>query len=143
MDEEAAEARAKAAEAAALTSAEAETAAPPVLHLTLYQPPAAQGALLSLDIDKAEVVSLVGGYDFNDSEFDRVTQAKRQPGSAFKPLIFGTALSQRDEEELHNWTPASLVYASAQIYEDKSTGFVWKPKNYSRKFLGPVTLLLT
>jgi penicillin-binding protein 1A len=142
MDEEAAQARARAEEARAEEAGEGgEAPTPaPALHLTLYQKPAAQAGLLSLDVDKAEVLALVGGYDFEQSEFDRVTQARRQPGSAFKPMIFGAALSKRSEDDMHDWTPASIVYASAQIYEDKSTGFIWKPKNYSRKFLGPVTL---
>jgi penicillin-binding protein 1A len=140
MDDEATEARAKAEEARAKAIAEEGEAPAPILHLTLHQKPSAQAGLLSIDVDKAEVLTLVGGYDFEQSEFDRVTQARRQPGSAFKPLIFGAALSKRSEDDVHDWTPASIVYASAQIYEDKSTGFIWKPKNYSRKFLGPVTL---
>lgn len=152
MDADAAEARAKAEEARLANVPEGSEPPPAELHLTLHQKPTAQAALLSLDIDNGEVLAMVGGYDFEQSEFDRVTQARRQPGSAFKPLIFGAALSKRSEPEVdeslefgpvepvHPWTPASIVYASAQIYEDKSTGFVWKPKNYSRKFLGPVTL---
>ncbi len=89
----AAEARARALAAQADANEEPQDAPAPTLHVTLHQKPTAQAALLSLDIDRAEVLTLVGGYDFEQSEFDRVTQARRQPGSAFKPLIYGSALA--------------------------------------------------
>ena len=110
------------------------------LRVTLYQTPLAQGALLSLEVGSGDVLALVGGYDFAESEFNRVTQARRQPGSAFKPLLYGAALSQTDEEGAHVWTPASIIHDRATIYEDRSSGFVWKPENYTGKFYGPITL---
>jgi penicillin-binding protein 1A len=111
-----------------------------LLQLSLFQQPIAQGALLSVDVASGDVLAMVGGYDFDQSEFNRVTQARRQPGSAFKPLIYGAALSLEDDEGRHVWTPASIVHDRATVYEDRASGFVWKPKNYDGKFKGPITL---
>ncbi len=110
------------------------------LRLTLMQDPLVEGALLSLDVDSGDVIALVGGYDFARSQFDRATQARRQPGSAFKPLVYGTALSLRNANGLPRFTPASIVHDRPKVYRDRSTGFVWKPQNYGRKFYGPITL---
>jgi penicillin-binding protein 1A len=99
----------------------------------LYQRPLVQGALLSFDVQTGDVLSLVGGYDFEQSEFDRATQAMRQPGSAFKPLIYATALGR-------GYTPASIVYDRPAVYEDAESGFVWRPENYGRQFLGALTI---
>ena len=104
----------------------------PGLRLTLDQKPKVQGALLSLDIESSEVLALVGGYDFEASEFDRAVQAERQPGSAFKPFVYATALGR-------GWTAASIVHDRPVVMEDGS-GKTWRPQNYSRKFLGPITL---
>jgi len=76
---------------------------------------------------------MVGGYDFAESEFNRVTQARRQPGSAFKPLIYSAAL-------MHGYTPASILYDRPVVYVDDESGFVWRPRNYKGKFLGPITM---
>ena len=100
--------------------------------LTIAQKPAVQGALLSLDIASGDVVSLVGGYDFADSEFDRAVQAERQPGSAFKPFVYATALGR-------GYTAASILHDRPVVMEDGS-GKTWRPQNYSRKFLGPITM---
>ena len=110
------------------------------LRLHLYQQPKVQGALLSLDVKTGEVLALVGGYDFAASEFNRVTQALRQPGSAFKPLIYGAALSVQAEDDAPLYTPASIVHDRPKVYRDHRSGFVWKPKNYGRSFYGPITL---
>jgi penicillin-binding protein 1A len=110
------------------------------LLATLHQEPQVQGALLSLDVKNSEVLALVGGYDYAGSEFDRVTQARRQPGSAFKPIIYGTAMSLEDEEGGHVYTPASIIHDRPKVYVDHAAGFVWRPENYGRKFFGPITL---
>jgi len=110
------------------------------LLATLHQEPQVQGALLSLDVKSGDVLALVGGYDYAGSEFDRVTQARRQPGSAFKPLIYGTALSLEDEEGGRLYTPASIIHDRPKVYVDHAAGFVWRPENYGRKFFGPITL---
>jgi penicillin-binding protein 1A len=109
-------------------------------RVTLWQRPIVQGGLLSLDVESGDVIALVGGYDFEESQFNRVTQALRQPGSAFKPLIYGAALSLEGEEGLRRFTPASIVYDRPKVYTDEETGLVWKPKNYGREFYGPITL---
>jgi penicillin-binding protein 1A len=119
---------------------EAAEAAEPVLRATLYPRPIVQGALLSLDVSSGDVLALVGGYDFSESEFDRVIQARRQPGSAFKPLTYGAALAYEDDQGFRRYTPASIIHDRPKVYEDRRTGFVWKPKNYGRKFYGPITL---
>ena len=100
---------------------------------SLFQRPEVQGALLSLDVHEREVLALVGGYDFGTSQFNRVVQAKRQPGSSFKPLIYGAALEK-------GWTPASIVHDRPVVYTDESSGFIWRPRNYGRSFYGPITL---
>jgi penicillin-binding protein 1A len=99
------------------------------LFASLSQAPLAEGALLSFDLETGGVRALVGGYDYRRSEFDRATQARRQAGSSFKPLIYAAAL-ERD------YTPASILVDRPVVYEDPDSGFVWRPQNYSRKFLG-------
>jgi penicillin-binding protein 1A len=102
-------------------------------RITLLQEPLVEGALLSLEIESGEVLALVGGYDFERSEFDRALQARRQPGSAFKPLIYATALQ-------NGYTGASIVHDRPVVYTDEESGFTWRPQNYGRRFLGPLTL---
>jgi penicillin-binding protein 1A len=114
-------------------------AAEPVLRVTLAQTPKVQGALLSFEVATGEVLAFVGGYDFDESEFNRVTQARRQPGSAFKPIIYGAAFAQQDAEGRKRYTPASIIYDRPKVYTDQYTGLVWKPKNYGREFYGPIT----
>jgi penicillin-binding protein 1A len=108
------------------------------LRVRLAQTPSVQGALLSFDLH-GDVLSFVGGYDFEQSEFNRVTQARRQPGSAFKPFIYGAALAQEDGQGHKRYTPASIIYDRPKVYTDQYTGLVWKPKNYGREFYGPIT----
>jgi penicillin-binding protein 1A len=103
------------------------------LRVDLFQAPVAQSALLSIETASDEVLAMVGGYDFAESEFNRVTQARRQPGSAFKPLIYSAAL-------MNGYTPASILYDRPVVYVDEESGFVWRPKNYKGKFLGPITM---
>ena len=105
----------------------------PLARLDLYQEPMVQGSLLSMDVDSGDVLALVGGYDHERSEFNRATQAKRQPGSSFKPFIYGAALAR-------NYTPVSEVVDRPVVYTDPVSGFVWAPRNYGRRFYGPMPL---
>ena len=106
---------------------------PGSLRVALYQEPVVQGALLSVEVASGDVIALVGGYDFGQSQFDRVTQARRQPGSSFKPFIYGAAISK-------GYTPASIIFDRPVVYTDEASGFVWRPRNYGRSFYGPITL---
>jgi len=112
-------------------NADSETNSEP--RLSLYQEPIVQGALLSLENETGDVLALVGGYDYAQSEFNRAVQAKRQPGSAFKPFIYGAALEK-------GYTPVSEVVDRPVVYTDPVSGFVWAPKNYGRRFYGPMPL---
>jgi penicillin-binding protein 1A len=103
------------------------------VRVTLYQEPEVQGALLCFDVNDGDVLALVGGRDFDESEFNRVTQARRQPGSAFKPIIYAAALGR-------DLTPASIIYDRPVVYEDPESGFTWRPENYGRRFLGRLTM---
>ncbi|MCS4505291.1 penicillin-binding protein 1A [Arhodomonas aquaeolei] len=99
----------------------------------LAQVPEAQGALVSLRPEDGAVEALVGGYDFGLSKFNRVLQARRQPGSAFKPLIYSAALA-------NGFTPATLVNDAPVVFHDPSLESTWRPENYSQKFYGPTRL---
>jgi penicillin-binding protein 1A len=111
----------------------ADAAQPETLRVTLQQEPLVEGGLLSIEIASQEILALVGGYDFQRSQFNRVTQARRQPGSAFKPLIYGAALAK-------DYTPASIIFDRPVVYVDEKSGFIWRPRNYGRSFYGPITL---
>jgi len=100
--------------------------------LDLYQVPEVQGSLLSFEVENGNVLAFVGGYDYNTNQFIRVTQAYRQPGSAIKPLIYAAALA-------NGFTPASIINDTAVVYTN-ADGSIWKPKNYTPYFHGPVTL---
>jgi len=93
--------------------------------------PLVEGAIIALDPRDGHVKAMVGGYDFNRSQFNRAAQASRQPGSAFKPLIYAAALDR-------NFTPASIIVDEPIALPD-SNG-VWMPKNFERKYFGPTTL---
>ncbi|HTO09215.1 MAG TPA: PBP1A family penicillin-binding protein [Myxococcota bacterium] len=99
----------------------------------LYQKPLAEGAMLSVDLEKGELKTVVGGYSFASSEFDRALQSKRQPGSAFKPIVYAAALTR-------GFTGATIVHDTAVVYDDDSSGQEWKPENYTEDFYGPITL---
>jgi len=114
-------------------AAKEDDAASAPRRATLYQEPQVEGALFSFDVATGEVLALVGGYDYERSQFDRVTQARRQPGSSFKPIIYGAALTK-------GYTPASIVWDRPVVYTDESSGFTWRPRNYGRSFYGPITL---
>jgi penicillin-binding protein 1A len=76
---------------------------------------------------------MVGGRDFRESQFNRATQSRRQPGSAFKPIIYAAALDG-------GYTPATEIIDSPIVFKDQQTDFTWKPKNYGKKFYGPTLL---
>jgi penicillin-binding protein 1A len=90
-----------------------------------------EGALVCFDLETGYVKAMVGGRDFRKSQFNRATQARRQTGSAFKPIVYASALDK-------GYTPASVIVDAPIIFEwgDKK----WKPKNFEEKFLGPTTL---
>ncbi len=99
----------------------------------LEQDPGMEGALMALIPDTGQVVSMVGGRDFQKSQFNRCTQAVRQPGSSFKPIIYAAALDR-------GYTEASILIDSPFVRDDHSLRGPWKPSNYDRQFWGPITL---
>lgn len=103
-------------------------------HWRLSQIPEVEGALVALDPLSGAVVALAGGYDFALSKFNRATQAQRQPGSGFKPILYAAALT-------HGYTPASVVNDAPIVFSDPSqVGGFWRPQNYSGRFYGPTRL---
>jgi len=97
----------------------------------LDQEPQVQGALFSLETQTGNVLAMVGGNDYEQSEFNRATQAQRQPGSSFKPIIYSSALEK-------GYTPASVIVDAPIVYEDAESG-KWKPSNFEEKFYGDTT----
>ena len=104
------------------------------LDASLMQIPVVQGALLSIDPADRNVVAIVGGYDFNRSAFNRAIQAKRQPGSSFKPFVYAAALATGKT------TPISIFNDAPFTSRDAATGQSWKPHNYDGRFDGAMTL---
>jgi penicillin-binding protein 1A len=105
-------------------------------QVALEQEPQAQGAILAMDPHTGQIKVMVGGYDFRTSQFNRVLQARRLPGSAMKPLIYAAALDK-------GYTPATVILDTPLIFKERlETGEIkeWKPKNYSKRFYGPVPL---
>lgn len=101
----------------------------------LRQIPEASGALVALDPHTGRVLALSGGFDFALSQFNRATQASRQPGSAFKPFVYLAALD-------NGFTPATVVLDAPYVIDQGEGLGKWKPENYSQKFYGPSTLRL-
>ncbi|MFZ9995214.1 MAG: penicillin-binding protein 1A [Pelagibacteraceae bacterium] len=99
----------------------------------LKQFPKVNGAIVVLDPFNGKVKALVGGFSFESSEFNRATQAKRQPGSAFKPFVYAAALE-------NNFSPNSIVLDAPFIAEQGVGLKNWKPENYGKQFYGPSTL---
>jgi penicillin-binding protein 1A len=102
-------------------------------NLAFSQIPAAQGALVSLDPKNGAIRALVGGFSFEQSNYNRATQAKRQPGSSFKPFIYSAALDK-------GYTAATLVNDAPIVFVDEYLDQVWRPKNDTNTFLGPIRL---
>jgi len=99
----------------------------------LSQVPAAQAALVSLDPDNGAILSVVGGMGFELSKFNRATQARRQPGSNFKPFLYSAALA-------NGFTAASIINDAPVVFRDASLEGLWRPENDAGKFYGPTRL---
>jgi penicillin-binding protein 1A len=97
----------------------------------LRQIPEVSGALVAMDPQTGRVLAMVGGFSYDQSQFNRATQALRQPGSSFKPLVYAAALD-------NGYTPSTVVM-DAPLEIDTGSG-IWSPENYSKKFYGPSTL---
>jgi penicillin-binding protein 1A len=107
-------------------------AAPRLERVVLRQIPQVQGALVSLDPTTGRIFAMVGGWSFETSQFNRVTQAIRQPGSSFKPIVYLTALEQG--------ISPSQKFLDAPIVIDQGAAGQWRPNNYEMNFSGPVPL---
>ncbi len=106
-----------------------------VLEAKISQVPAVQGGLVVIDPTDRSVVAMVGGYEFGLSAFNRATQAKRQPGSSFKPFLYGAAVADG------RYTTLSIVNDAPEEIRDPTTGKKWTPQNFERGgFDGPMTL---
>ena len=99
---------------------------------TLEQDPIVQGAVVAIEASTGYIRAIVGGYDFNESEFNRAVSARRQAGSAFKPIVYAAAMD-------HGYTPASVIIDEPLVYESEKYGD-WKPGNYDNKFHGATRL---
>ncbi len=102
-------------------------------NYSLKQLPKANGAIVVMDPYSGRVLALSGGFSFKKSEFNRASQAKRQPGSAFKPFIYALALE-------NNFLPTTLVLDAPIVLNQGNELKMWKPENYGKKFYGPSTL---
>ena len=99
----------------------------------LAQRPEAQSALVALDPNDGAIVALVGGFDYFDNKFNRATQARRQPGSGFKPFLYSAALE-------NGFTPSSIVMDAPIVYDDSGQEKTWRPENSEKGFEGPMRL---
>ncbi len=102
-------------------------------NYSLKQLPKINGGMVVMDPYTGRVLALSGGFSFKKSEFNRATQALRQPGSAFKPFVYALALE-------NNYTPTSLILDAPLVLEQGVDLKMWKPENYGKKFYGPSTL---
>lgn len=103
------------------------------LQVTLEQEPKVEGALVAIEPATGEIKALVGGYDFGRSQFNRATQALRQPGSAFKPFVYAAALYA-------GYSPADLLFDEPTLFYDRRADAVYQPNNYERDYRGILTL---
>lgn len=99
----------------------------------LAQLPEAQSALVALDPNDGAIVSLVGGFDYFNNKFNRAIQARRQPGSGFKPFLYSAALE-------NGFTPSSIVMDAPIVYDDSGQERTWRPENVEKGFEGPMRL---
>src|SRR4029077_12720549 len=102
-------------------------------HAQLGQIPEAQSALVALDPNDGSIVALVGGFDYFTNKYNRVTQARRLPGSGFKPFLYSAALE-------HGLPPASVLLDAPIVLESGSHEDEWRPENSTREFGGPTRL---
>lgn len=103
------------------------------LALTLERNTDLESALLSMDPRNGDVKAMVGGRNFDDSQFNRAVQSQRQPGSSFKPIVYAAALD-------NGFTPGSIMLDTPLVIDDKGSGRRWKPVNSDLKFKGPMSL---
>lgn len=99
----------------------------------LTQKPSIEAALYAIDLKHGTVAAEVGGFDYRMGDFDRVTQARRQPGSAFKPFLYAAAMDK-------DFTPATVLMDTPVAFENQALDNFWRPDNYRNSFAGPVTL---
>ncbi len=114
-------------------SESAPTQAVTELRVSLAQAPRIEGALISLEAKTGAIEALAGGYSFNQSKYNRATQANRQPGSTFKPFLYLAALE-------NGRTPATIYNDAPIVFEDSELETAWRPQNSSGQFYGPTTL---
>jgi penicillin-binding protein 1A len=105
-------------------------------YFALEQEPKLQGALISLDPESGYVVAMIGGYDFEKSEFNRAFQSCRQPGSSFKPVIYSAAI------EMRGFTASTILTDSPIVADDETNAKRWKPNNFEESFKGDVPVRL-
>jgi len=108
--------------------------------LALEQVPMAQSALMCIEAESGLVKAMIGGRDFRATQFNRAIQSRRQPGSAFKPLIYAAALDKEFEDPEKHFTPATVVVDSAIVYTDEERDHTWKPRNFKETFYGPTLM---
>ncbi len=99
----------------------------------LTQKPSIEAALYAINLKRGTVLAQVGGFNYKIGDFDRVAKARRQPGSAFKPFLYATAMGA-------GFTPASIIMDAPVVFENLKQGEFWRPKDYGNRFAGPVTL---
>ncbi|MDH3769180.1 MAG: penicillin-binding protein 1A, partial [Gammaproteobacteria bacterium] len=99
----------------------------------LAQIPQVQGAFVSVAPNDGAIVALIGGFDYYTSKFNRAVQAKRQPGSAFKPFVYSAALA-------NGLTPATIINDAPVVFEDAALEDTWRPENFGKNFYGPTRL---
>jgi penicillin-binding protein 1A len=104
-----------------------------VAQFSLEQTPHVEGALLSIDPRTGGIVAMVGGYDFKRSEYNRTVLSRRQPGSAFKPIIYTAAVEK-------GLSPGTPVVDSGVVYNETDPDMVWRPENYDQKFYGQILM---
>jgi len=103
-------------------------------HYTITQMPQVEAAFVSMRPEDGAILALIGGFDYDRNKFNHVTQALRQPGSAFKPFIYSAALEK-------GFTPATIINdAPFFVPAERAGGEAWEPKNYDGKFEGPMRL---
>ncbi len=112
----------------------AEQAGRKLATVTLEQEPEVQGALMALEVRSGAVRAMVGGYDFERSKFNRATQAMRQVGSAFKPIVYSAAV------ETLGYTPATVIVDAPIAFPNPWNNTTWTPHNYDRSYLGPIPM---
>lgn len=104
-----------------------------VIPLRLEQEPMAQASLMAMEPETGMVRAMVGGADFSKTQFNRATQAQRQPGSSFKPIIYTAAMDR-------GYTPATIVIDSPIVFDETIKEEAWRPRNYDEQFYGPTTV---